>query len=119
MKSTKANNAMMLLILGKMLITVMIISLILANFWSNLTILKILNALKMVTAVAKLFYNPSISMTRPISALTTINMSKRFQLDWKYPPFKATNLRNISKLNTNEKYQFKYFNPYYCYTGIW
>jgi len=81
MNRTRANNAIMLLILGKMLITVIMIKRIAANFWRSLTILKILKALKMVTAVAKLFYKPSMSINIPISALITMNMSNKFQLD--------------------------------------
>lgn len=103
MKSTRVNKAMMFDTLGKILMTVMIMTLMLLNFCRSLTILKILNALRIVTAVAKLLSSPIKLKTRPISAETTMNISKRFHPESKYRFLRANSFKNISRLNTIEK----------------
>jgi hypothetical protein len=44
----------------------------------------ILNALKIVTAVEKLFDSPKMSSINPILAETTMNISNKFQPNQKY-----------------------------------
>ncbi len=79
MNSTRVNKAMMFDTLGKILMIVMMMTLMLLNFYKSFTILRILNARKMVTAVPKLLSSPMMLIKIPISALTTMNISKRFQ----------------------------------------
>lgn len=78
MKSTRVNKAIIFDTLGKIFITVMMMTLMLSNFYKSFTILRILNALKMVTAVEKLFSMPMKLMAIPISAFTTMNISNKF-----------------------------------------
>lgn len=53
-------------------------------FSKILTILMILNALKIVTAVEKFLESSKISKMIPISAAMTINISNKFQANQKY-----------------------------------
>ena len=83
MYRARVNKAKMFMILGKMRMTAETITLMLSKVLSSLTILRILNALRMVTPVDIFLFVPIVSNINPISAVITINMSKRFQFELK------------------------------------
>ena len=81
MYKASKNSAIIFMILGIILSTAYIIILMLSNFCKCLTILHILKALKIVTAVDMLLSKPITYKSMPKSALMTINISNRFQFD--------------------------------------
>lgn len=76
---------------------------IFSNLCNSLTTLNILKILKIVIVFFWCCTYDPILMIIPISAVITINMSKRFQLSLKYSNPFAINLKTISKLKMKVK----------------
>ena len=82
MKRARTNSDMTLEMFGRMLMTASMMTLILCIFYRSFTTLIILNALRIVIAFddAPPDDSSKCCSKNPISALSTMNMSSKFQL---------------------------------------
>ena len=82
MKSARTKSDMTFEMLGKMLMTASMMTLILCIFYRSFTTLRILNALRIVIALDEAPPDDSLKCysKNPISALRTMNISSKFQL---------------------------------------